>query len=382
MLYHPPFCPNSQCPHHQPPHSNQIWWKNLGFFPSQHSGQVPRFQCLTCLRTCSRSTFQVEFRAKYRLDLERIAFSINSGEGLRSLGRAFGVRENTISNRLSRLSRQALALSARLRSAFPLKENLVADGLESYTWSQYFPNNFTILMGQKSQYFYGVDYAVFRRKGKMTPKQRIKRDQLDQKAVMPPQSLAHSFCRILSLQNNLWSSSKKRSLTLYTDEHLTYQRSIAQNPQLKKLIFEERFVHERTSSKDPRTLENPLMSVNYFDREVRKDQANHGRETLRWSKDANCSMERMWLYGVMHNCFKPFRIQGSKVDLGDCKTHAQVAGVTSRRLTRARRDFFSLRVFYSHEAMYLNESEWRTWIKSWPNPIRQQASVIWPFMIA
>lgn len=382
LQFHPPFCPNPECFNHQPHCTSDTWWKSIGFFLTRHSGKVPRYQCLSCSRTCSRSTFQVEFRAKYRMDLPRIAHSLNSGEGLRSLARAFGVRENTISNRISRLARQALALSARLRLALRLKENLVADGLESFTWSHYFPNNFTVLIGKQSQYFYGVDYSVMKRKGKMTKGQWERRAQLDQKAVIPTHSLNDSIHRILRLQNDLWESSRKRTLTLYTDDHPSYHRCIVQNQELKLRMAEKRFIHCQTSSQRARTLENPLMSVNYFDREVRKDQANHGRQTVQWSKEANSSMERMWLYGVMHNCFKPQRIKGSVVNLGDWKTHAQVAGIPKRLLTGERKKFFVQRAFYSQESKYLNESEWRTWMKTWPNPLRQIAPMVWPCMVA
>jgi hypothetical protein len=67
--------------------------------------------------------------------------------------------------------------------------------------------------------------------------------------------------------------------------------------------------HQRTSSRVVRNCENPLFPVNYLDREFRKDQACHVRETVQWSKTVNNTMERMMVYLAYHNLFKPFRIK-------------------------------------------------------------------------
>ncbi len=69
-----------------------------------------------------------------------------------------------------------------------------------------------------------------------------------------------------------------------------------------------RLIHRRVDSRAPRTTSNPLFPVNYMDREFRKDLAEHVRETVRFARNVNHSMERLWVYLLSHNLFKRFRI--------------------------------------------------------------------------
>ncbi|MCX7788486.1 MAG: hypothetical protein N2442_12415 [Spirochaetes bacterium] len=54
-------------------------------------------------------------------------------------------------------------------------------------------------------------------------------------------------------------------------------------------------------SRRARTRSNPLFAVNYLDREVRKDAANHVRETTRGSRNVKDLMNRLALNQVVHN---------------------------------------------------------------------------------
>ncbi|GAB1481198.1 hypothetical protein MASR2M78_00130 [Treponema sp.] len=59
-------------------------------------------------------------------------------------------------------------LHAKLTETLALEENLVTDGFESFTQSQYHPCNINILVGTNSQFLYGTTFAPLRRKGRMT----------------------------------------------------------------------------------------------------------------------------------------------------------------------------------------------------------------------
>ena len=49
-----------------------------------------------------------------------------------------------------------------------------------------------------------------------------------------------------------------------------------------------------------RSRDNPLFAVNYMDREVRKDVANHVRQTTRGARNVKDPMNRLAIYRVMH----------------------------------------------------------------------------------
>jgi transposase-like protein len=364
MPFLPPFCPNSSCKHHFARRPQARWWMRKGFFPTKREGPIQRFVCRSCGKTFSSQTFSVHYFVKKRIDLRRVFRSINSASGVRDIAREFGVTDKVILNRLSRLARQAIGMSASMRRGFHLREDLVADGFESFVYSQYFPNNFTILVGADSQFLYLTDYAQMNRKGRMTAGQKRHRERLRRRFPIEPGQIASSFGRIVRSAHAWWAQSPgKPSLTLDTDRKREYVHALAHNPAIRGAMESGRFIHRQTDSSAPRTLANPLMAVNYFDREIRKDQANHCRQTLQWSKDVNRSMERMVVYGAYHNFFKRFRIKDSADVM-----HAEVAGFSRREIERHRRRFFTRRYFIDH--LKLEESEWRTWFGVWKSPTK------------
>jgi len=149
----PPFCPSPSCNHHVPgaaPYSAFIAW---GSYSTRAFGEVPRFRCTLCGKTFSRQTFHPDFYAKKALSYEDIARRISSCESLSAIGRAHRAStDDTISNRISRASRKALAFESEQAATRCTAEDLAADGLESFCRSQFYPNNITILAGSASQF--------------------------------------------------------------------------------------------------------------------------------------------------------------------------------------------------------------------------------------
>ena len=94
------------------------------------------------------------------------------------MGRILTASPTCITNRISRLARQAIAVHVELLSQLALSEDLVADGFESFAVSQYFPNNIQVLVGKESQYWLFSDFAHLRRKGRMTEYQKLRNQQL------------------------------------------------------------------------------------------------------------------------------------------------------------------------------------------------------------
>ncbi|MBI9104172.1 MAG: hypothetical protein JEY99_17275 [Spirochaetales bacterium] len=145
-----------------------------------------------------------------------------------------------------------MAISSQLTQDIRITEDLVADGFESFVSSQYLPNNINILAGKDSQFWFLSDYS-----------------QLTRKAL------------------DLHDHSEREATSLY---------SFREQTSLK---------HIRISSKLARTITNPILSVNYLDRELRKDNSDHTRETVQFAKNVNNLMDRLAIYRLYHNFIKP-----------------------------------------------------------------------------
>lgn len=361
----PLFCPNPLCVHHRPEEAPEIrcrkWYHKDGTYPSKCLGKrVQRFVCTRCGRKFSARTFSLDYGVKKRLPYRRIFDQINSGSGIRFLARNLKVTDKVITNRIARLARQAVAIHALLRDQFSLTEEVVADGFESFTVSQYFPNNIHIAVGKQSQYLYGADYAHIRRKGRMTDCQKQKREQVEKRWKAPPGGITASFSRIIRHISRYGAKDVKISLQLYTDEKQEYRQVLEGISWIH---------HVTTCSHVARTLRNNLFAVNYYDRELRKDQGNHTRETVEFSRDVNNAMDRIWMYSAYHNYIKPYRIRMK----GDTvQTHAERAGIASKSIKRLWKGFFTRRFFVSR--LDLSESEWYSWYRCYATPLKSEVS--------
>ena len=84
---------------------------------------------------------------------------------------------------------------------------------------------------------------------------------------------------------------------LCSDEHQAYPRAL-------KRLRDRRFLHVSTSSKDPRTPENPLFPVNLSDMLIRHTSSNHKRETIAFSKRRQSALYRLAIWVVWRNYMK------------------------------------------------------------------------------
>ena len=359
----PPFCPNPVCPHHLPGVKHEPrrgpWYQRDGTYPSKCLGKgVQRFICKRCGRKFSAQTFSLDYGVKKRIPYRRVFDQINSGSGIRFLARNLGVTDKVITNRISRLARQAIGIHALLRNEFPLTEDLAADGFESFTWSQYFPNNIHLAVGKESQYLYGIDYAHIRRKGRMTDKQKLRRETLEKQWKAPPGDLSASFSRLMRHIFRYRKENEEAPLILYTDEKQEYRQVLEGVGGVR---------HLTVSSHVARTVRNDLFAVNYYDREIRKDQSNHVRETVEFSRDVNNAMDRLWIYSAYHNYIKPYRtgMKGRSIP-----THAECAGISSESIRRVWKSFFTRRFFVTH--VDLSDSQWFSWYRCYATPLKRE----------
>ncbi len=362
----PPFCPNPRCAHHfdEPGHYHGHW-KHDGSYETLVVGTVPRFRCLSCGRGFSERTFSIDYYTKRRLDLREIHRAVSQSESLSSIARHLGCSAESVQNRIDRLSRNALAMHGQLLSGLRLSEHLVADGFESFDRSQYFPNQINLLVGQQSQYLYGLTHATIRRKGRMTRHQKQVREQLEQVYRAPRNAVETSFARLLDTIPGLWDPSTLPRLRLWTDEHYAYPLSLRRVPALAQAQAESTFLHETWPSTAPRTVLNPLFPVNYYDRELRKDIAAFRRESTCYTRNAANGLARFMTHLVYHNYQKPHRVgQGRQT----VEVHAEMAGIPKGSIAGCMGWFYSARPFLSKQS--LSSEARRIWLKETITPLK------------
>ena len=350
-MKHPPFCPNPRCKYHRNPPKTP-WFIHKGSFPVQHSpATVPRFLCKNCGKTCSTRTFALDYWTHTSISYRKLLAFLSSSMSIRSLGRNLQCSPQTILNRISRLARQCIAVSAGMTPALPVREDLAADGFESFVVSQYFPNNVTLLAGKNSQFVYTFSYAQLRRKGAMTDLQKNHAQSLKNRYPLPTKQISRSFYHLTDALKLLLLNSSRKACVLATDEKPEYRPCIAE---LKENLQREGILltHQMISSQAVRDRENPLFAPNYMDREFRKDLAEHRRETVCFARNTVCSMERMAVYLFYHNYLKPFRI--NRKDRAYA-THAEAAGIAPKVYQTIMRGMYRNRYWLTKVRLRLPE---------------------------
>jgi transposase-like protein len=364
----PPFCPNRCCINHQINSDYNVrWYYNCGSYSTKRKQGIKRFRCKSCSKRFSTQTFSLEYALKKKGSFRQIFSMLKACSGIRDMARDLKIAPGSVLLRLSRLARQATAFHAEMKGHIHLNEDFVADGFESFVVSQYFPNNINILVGKQSQFLYTFDYSQLRRKGKMTKKQK-KRNRFLQKQVLYRRTVTASFtdlCHAISYR--LWNCRKQVTI-LYTDKKNEYKQV------LKLFVFPVTLKHIAISSRLIRTVDNDLFAVNYMDRQFRMCLAEHVRETVRFARNVNNSMERMAIYGVYHNYMKPYRINRADDAFLD-RTHAEVAGLPKGLVKKKLRTFFTRRLVLSR-CGGIDSQDLMLWNRCYATPLNNTFQVV------
>jgi len=322
----------------------------MGFRPTKVVGPVPRFQCKLCKKGFSSRTFDIDYWTHRPVSYRWIQNLLVGGSGIRQACRTLGVSTRLLANRHLRLTRQAIALHSQALEDFRLNESLVFDGFESFAYSQYHPNNLHLLVTSASQFVLGLHGAPLRRKGKMTEKQKLRRAEIEQSWKAPPNAIYQSCRGLLSWGCDLAFESRCFPVTIVSDEKKEYAWALEKMRPYGDWRADGTLVHTQISSKAPRALSNPLFSVNYLDRQLRKDLAEHVRETVRFARRLEHSLERTMVHLMHHNYFKVFRTRAADQRM----THAQKAGLGRERVKELRSRSLKDRAF-----------GWRVQLEDW-----------------
>lgn len=369
---YPPFCPNPACIHHHDTQEKYVgFWQRTGFYATAVVGLVQRFTCVVCRRGFSERTFAFGYYTKRTFDPREIHRAISQGESVSSIARHLGASTASIQNRIDRLARASLAMHARLSSTLKLHEHLVADGFESFDRSQYFPNNINILVGQRSQFLYGLTHVTIRRKGRMTSSQQTKRRSLERLWRAPRGGIRSSFAALVTSIDQLWNRSSLPRLQLWTDEHRDYPFAVRDSPLLLDAMRDGSFSHETWPSTAPRDLHNPLFAANYYDRELRKDLAALRRESTCFTRNVANGLSRLVCHMAYHNYQKPYRVEAGRKD---DSVHAEVAGIRREAITAGIAGLYLERPFIARCMPIANER--RIWMKKAPTPLKKGADYL------
>jgi transposase-like protein len=375
-MFHPPFCPYTRCKgHHTPPATR--WYVRFGTYTTDLKGTIQRYKCRLCGRGFSEQTFNIDYYAKRGLHYQNLIRLMASCCSIRAAGRYFGCDRKTVSNKIMRFARQSAAVHMRLEEILTLQENLVSDGFQSFWVSQYFPNNLNILVGEDSQYLYAFNGVTLRRSGRMTEKQKKKRKKLEKTFRADGKGIQTSFTYLLDTAARLTDRSEKEKVCVITDQHISYMRAVKHHGAFGVLEKDGKAEHLRYSSEIPRTVRNPLFSVNYYDREMRKDLSEHVRESTRFAREANHTMERLAVYGFYHNFLKRYRI-GTARD--DERTHAAEAGMKESVVKRVLQGVYTRRAFLSRLPFTTN---WAAlWLRVYETPLAPVRAYLPRYMLA
>ena len=368
------FCPDSSCPNHHPSETHGWLDYHGSYFNNQ--GEVQRYRCRHCGRTFSERSLSIDYWTHSHIDYLLLIILFVSGFSLRGLSRFFNTTVTTIQNRISRLARTILPTMGNLQELLALDEDLVADGLENFCVSQDFPNNIHILVGKISQFTYGMNYALMRRTGRRTEEQKLRCEELYPQVDFSQFTIKKTFKELIVQMRRL--CDKERQLTLYTDERIQYQLALKEDPDIQTRIQSGKFSHETISSKEPRTLTNDLFSVNYIDREARKDVPEFRRETVCIGRNVGNCLERLTVYLFHHNFIKKYRIGVS----GEDRTHAEVAGISKKEVDAIIQDAITRRRFIKDGEVVDGGFLDLLWRRKIPTPLAKRDDYLPKFAVA
>lgn len=372
----PAFCPNPRCHEHtrdrKPHQDSPRWFLRNGAYYTAAFGQVPRFRCTCCGRGFSRQTFRLDYYAKRVIDYRQVLHQIVSCTATRDLCRRHLCSTGTVANRVERLARQAAAVHTAALVGSKNSEALVIDGFQNFAVSKYFPNNINLLAGADSGFLYACNYRTIRRSGRMSERQKLRRQQLERLYRADKNAIRDGFRALLDAALRL--PGQRAPIHIYSDCKTEYAQAIDTEPHYNRLKSVHALEHETILSTLPRTAGNRLFAVNYLDRQLRKDLKECVRHTVCFGRNVCNVMQRLLIYRMYHNHYKAFRHRDS------VPTHAAVAGVDEPWIDRSLEGAFQWRAFLSRSA--LSDADQQVWLRRLVTPLKRKPEYLPNFALA
>jgi hypothetical protein len=279
-----------------------VWFKSVGTCVRKDKSLRQRFKCLSCGKTFSDATFDMNYRFRRRGRLNaRIFHAAVHSRSNRSIAREIKSSECLVRTRLMRLFRLGIVKHGHILDHISIGEEVAYDGLEAFAHSQYEPNNVNHVVGASSLFTYLFNFAPMNRKGRMSDRQRVYLEKIEQKqGRFDPRAIRVSTRRIFKEVVNR-KSSKLSQVVIRSDEHFQYRKAMGD---LEDRI-RNKIIHDTVSSKAVRNFKNILFAVNHVDLLIRKDSAAFARETICFAKKHSRMMHKYFLIACYKNYMKP-----------------------------------------------------------------------------
>jgi hypothetical protein len=210
----------------------------------------------------------------------------------------------------------------------------------------------------------------------MTKAQKLRAAALYPRVAFERAAVARTFRDVLGSLAGERPPSRRNPLVLVTDEKKEYADVLHRSRLWREQDEDHRVAHVRVSSRLPRTFANPLFASNYLDRELRKDLANHHRESTCFSRNVSNAMSRLGCYLVQHDYLKRYSI---KAPVSDTRVHAELAGIGRDLVGPAVSDMFRRRAFLSR--IRLPATLERIWRKGFATPLKAKADYLPAFAL-
>ncbi len=253
-MFKPPRCPYRSCGMHLEPHPSAF--RPHGHYRARcRPHPIPRFRCGACWRTFSRQTFRADFR-DHRPDLNtRLFQSLASGIGLRQSARNLGLSRRCCELKFRKIARHLRRLNLNLRGPLLDGSSFQFDELESFEGRRNTrPLSVPVLIERDSRFVVWAESATIRPRGKMTEARRraLARDET-RLGKRRDQSRSRA---LRTLKRGADMAGKLGRVVLETDKKSSYA-ALAQ-----QAFGKGRLRHSTTSSRLPRTTDNPLFAIN------------------------------------------------------------------------------------------------------------------------
>lgn len=331
-----PYCPNPKCFHHKIKEPGFDEFYKSGFrYRKTFPFKIQRFQCKQCLRIFSDSTFELGVYDK-RQGLNPLIFErLMSGSSNRQIAKNISCSEHLVRVRISKMAKFALLEHSRKLHFHKISEPLVYDGLENFAKSQYDPNNINQVLGSNSLFMYDFSFAPLNRKGRISPRQLKKKEEIEQSiGIYPRNAIRKSTTDLFARMFSKWDTAKYSQMKILSDEHFQYRRSV--NIDLAKIQIE----HVTISSKESRTYKNMLFPINHADMMIRHNIKAFTRETVAFSKTPIAMVNKYILFMVWKNYMRTKFVKAHKEDpKSNSQSPAQFAKIETKILKFF--DFFS-----------------------------------------
>jgi len=313
-MFIPIRCPNTDCRAHRDPVPG--FFVREGFYrPLCRSHPVPRFRCRVCQRGFSRQTFRADRRQKKPSINAACLDLMVSCVGMRQAARVLRVARRTVERRFAWLARHAADFQANRLAAARLPGPFQLDELESFEANRYQPVTVPVLIERRSLFIVATAVGPLRRKGRLSPRQRLRRAEHEARHGRRPSESRQAVRRVLGSLRA--AAAPAAPVVLESDEKPLYGR-------LGRDLLGKRFSWHTHSASARRDRRNPLFPINHTNARLRHFLARLRRRTWCVTKRREWLQAHLRIAALWSNFCRGITNRTGT-------TPAQVLGLTPRR---------------------------------------------------